>query len=253
MPTTIWDTPYSYIPDSDIADLSIPGVDPAPISGVVCQPQGSDGLGTWSIYVPAASTQVSAHMSVAYISSGVPSGRILSAALPAWITGYNQQVQAAVLAEQGLSAGETAGSVVTAANVSITDYQIDSTAGAALVASFDDVKQLCQLFAQDKFLRSFRLGTEITITARLLLKGRDGKKSQSNEYTKAIIPGTVCAIGDSAGKTFTSFYVTSVRHSISFNTSTANTYISGKYVRPAEGFPMVVAPGTGSPMYKTGI
>jgi hypothetical protein len=250
-PFTPWGDPMILITDSEIADITFPGVDPNPIAGVFVEHLAPGAGDDYTVYLPNESSAKMNLNGMGYIPEAKPPGMLSVMSVPRWL-------EAAIMsqaAEDGDAtspqAAEADGDASTPANGEVdeeNDVESDDE------ADFNHALYRGALYwcAKQTFLTLFRQDVQVNLRCALLLG-----TANSSVPGNWVAPGFVCQI-DANGTALFDFYITDVIHTIDCQAGTAGTQISGRYARPSvtsagtAGFPGVVEPPACNPVYVAG-
>jgi len=255
VPSTPWQDWKYYIEDTDIADINFPGGDLREVAGVISGDWYSINAGA-TTYLDTAGSGESKNIlqEAGYVCNAAISGTygaaIQSLAVPQWFTKalaskaafnlFTWLNEGATQRTPG-NMGDTQDVIVVNGNV----YAVDN----------DTYVSSIRLIAKQTFLGLFRQTVQAPIQLRLLIQVPTGTEAAATGAQEPLLPGfvyrlqTTPTVEVETSRPIMEMYVTQVVHVIDAQAATASTSLSGRYIRPEGGFPDIVVPPTGNPVW----
>ena len=250
-PFTPWGEPSLTVVDTDISDINLPGVDPAPVAGVICHYQVPGQGGDMTALTDRGSDREIVTEALIYAPEGKPDGTYVDFSVPAWLNTLRMKLGGKDGSKTNHAAKEAEGKLKFASSLG-NNAQVNSESSDSYVDVLDTLRGAAYYFANQAFLTMYRQMMQITLTTRLLFKS-EGSSLVGNW----IVPGQICRVEagseenlPEAGKVFVDFYVTNVIHIVDCQAGNAHTEIDGRYVRPKGGFADVAENGTCNALYE---
>ena len=241
VPTSQWVAPTLILNDVDVSKVTMPGVDPMAIRGVLGVIADNGEMGDFTHFIPGGAQNSTKVVTVPYMAANLKYGQIVSMSMPQFVTNILEYAANVVDSSVPISKQEENGQKVTDSNGEFGQFQ-DSASNDMFTAAVSTMWSLMHLAAFSHFLTLFRQKVEISLECRLILKtAQDG-----DVHGGWLIPGKVCKLMTSGDYGMAEFYITQVTHTISVADNMAGTVVHGCYVRPSVNTGTSVLPEYGS-------
>jgi hypothetical protein len=258
-PFSPWMRDQVKIVSTDVADVQMPGVDPAPVAAIIEQHQGVMSAGEFSVYIKHADDNGFISDEIAYmpekiVNSDEWGGRVYHLMPPTWcmMTGVKEGGKKGDKTNQ--KTAESDRKLATGANSSVLAPSNIETSTTRIANRLERVRSAIWSHCKYTFMSKFRQGVSTRLSCRLLITSPDSTLPGNH-----VIPGHVFQLVDAipdfavTGSTLPEpifdFYCDGVVHSMDCQNGHASTEITGKYVRPVGEFDGIVKSGDLNPLY----
>ena len=241
---TIW--------DDEIAAISLPPADPAPVAGARVSYTRPGEATNMSCFVDQGDFATEVTDSVLWVPEGVRTGktglgRVIESGVPDYINGF---FGTAATVDNLMPADDTSGFPSTGTammgqegasnNAVATDVANGNMQLAAALK-----RGAAATFAKQLFLTYFKSGLELNFNTYLCVQ-----KPDSEWYIHYVIPGCCARIKSrKTGTVIFDFYVKRIVHTIDVAAREAVTRWFGSYARPEGGYPGMAVNDTYNPLY----
>jgi len=244
-PYTPWGYPSTIILDSEINDITFPGMDPAPIAGTFLQMQAPCAGADSTTFGSGLQDSIINIEAIPYVVDGID-GRITRLESPDWLKGLSM-VSAGQSSGRTSPAGKGQSRVHTSSSTLIGHSPASDTADQYSVNA-ETYRGILYRCAKQYFLSSFKREVTVTLNTKLLLALPSNRSAIEGGW---VIPGQSCGVQTHDEVDVFDFYITEVVHTIDCQNSRAGTVIKGGYARPGAVGGGIVPTGTCNPLYSS--